>query len=184
MKDEISALLDSDLDDASSAAVVDALRRDPMSRKRWGTYCLIGDVMRGDNLGSPDFASRVMEQVRNEPTLLAPAAIDRSGSESKQSWVNLMPIAASVMGVLAVGWVAMAMFPKDDMGVSIATAVARAPGFEQAGFQNALTAPFDQTDPHRKYVFVHQAMNGGGPIPGALQYVRTVSADIAGDVRR
>ncbi len=184
MKDEISALLDSDLDDASATVVVDSLRRDPALRERWNTYCLIGDVMRGDNMGRPDFAASVMEQIRDEPTLLAPAAMERSESGSSRGPANLMPIAASVMGVLAVGWVAMSMFPKVDDGVSIAATVARAPIIEQVGIQTASAVVADQSDPHRKYVFVHQAMNGGGPIPGALQYVRTVSADIAGEIRR
>lgn len=184
MKDEISALFDSDLDDSSATVVVDALRRDPALRERWNTYCLIGDVMRGDNRGRPDFAASVMEQIREEPTLLAPAAMDRSEPGSSRSLAKLMPIAASVMGVLAVGWVAMSMFPKVDDGVSIAASVARAPIIEQVGMQAASAVLSDQSDPHRKYVFVHQAMNGGGPIPGALQYVRTVSADVAGEIRR
>lgn len=182
MKDQLSALLDGDLDDSSSGAVFDSLRRDPAMRERWSTYCLIGDTIRGESAGSVDLSARVMEQIRVEPTLLAPAAIERQAGERGGRRPSLMSIAASVMGVVAVGWVAMSVYPEVDSGVGVASA--RLQAVEPVGLQASVLASFDQSDPHRKYVFVHQAMNGGGPIPGALQYVRTVSTDSAGDLGR
>ncbi|MGL1834973.1 sigma-E factor negative regulatory protein [Rhodocyclaceae bacterium SMB388] len=184
MKDQLSALLDGDLDDSSSGAVFDSLRRDPAMRERWSAYCLIGDTIRGESAGSVDLSARVMEQIRTEPTLLAPAAIERQAGERGGRKSSLMSIAASVMGVVAVGWVAMSLYPKVDSGVGTVAASARLQAVEPVGLQTSVPAGVDQSDPHRKYLFVHQAMNGGGPIPGALQYVRTVSADIAGDIRR
>jgi sigma-E factor negative regulatory protein RseA len=187
MKDELSALLDNDLDDDASSRALDALRRDPDLRARWGAYCLIGDVLRGERGGSADFTSRVMAQVRAEPTVLAPkaSAVD-AVSESARAGGALQPlfaVAASVMGVAAVGWVAMSMLGGEDTLPVIAGIEPAVQFVEQVALPASVAGLAQQSDPHRKYVFVHQAMNGGGPIPGAVQYVRTVSADL-GDVRR
>lgn len=184
MKDELSALLDDNLDDYASGHVCDSLRRDPDLRSRWQAYCLIGDSLRGDLGGSPDFAERVMQQIRSEPTLLAPAASAEVSARARSLWHSVMPLAASVMGVAAVGWVAMSMYATSDDSALIAASAAGAQVVEQVARQNVTTAADNRADSHRKYLFVHQAMNGGGPIPGAIQYVRTVSADVGGDVRR
>lgn len=185
MKDELSALLDNDLDDGASSRALDALRRDPELRARWQGYCLIGDVLRGERDGSTDFTSRVMSEIRAEPTVLAPRAsgVDNDTARTGGAMQSLFAVAASVMGVAAVGWVAVSMLGGQDslpVSASIEPAVQLV---EQVALPSSVVAVSQQTDPHRKYVFVHQAMNGGGPIPGALQYVRTVSADL-GDVRR
>ena len=185
MKDELSALLDNDLDEATSARALDAVRRDPEQRDRWHTYCVIGDVLRGEREGSMDFTSRVMAEIRSEPTLLAPAARPEPAGRlaSNGALQPLFAIAASVMGVAAVGWVAMSMLGNDQGSASIASLEPSVQFVEQVVLQTPVLAVSDETDPHRKFVFVHQAMSGGGPIPGALQYVRTVSADL-GDLRR
>lgn len=184
MKDELSALLDDNLDDFASGRVCDSLRRDPELRSRWRDYCLIGDSLRGDIVGAPDFSERVMQQIRSEPTLLAPVASAQVSERARDLWHSVMPLAASVMGVAAVGWVAMSMYASSDDSALMAASAARAQAVEQVARQSLTIVNDDRADSHQKYLFVHQAMNGGGPIPGAIQYVRTVSADVAGDSRR
>lgn len=184
MKDELSALLDDNLDGFSAGQVCDSLRKDPNLRARWHAYCLIGDSLRGDAGDSPDFSERVMQQVRNEPTLLAPVAPVQVSPRTRTVWHSLMPVAASVMGVAAVGWVAMSMYATADDATLVAASTARIEAVGQVAMQNLPLATDDRAASHHKYLFVHQSMSGGGPIPGAVQYVRTVSADIAGDVRR
>lgn len=185
MKDELSALLDNDLDDDASSRALDALRRVPDLRARWGAYCLIGDVLRGERGGSTDFTSRVMAEIRAEPTVLAPgvSAVDADGARAGGALQPLFAVAASIMGVAAVGWVAMSMLGGQDTRPVIAGIEPAVQFVEQVALPSSVVALTQQSDPHRKYVFVHQAMNGGGPIPGAVQYVRTVSADL-GDARR
>ncbi len=175
MKDKLSTLLDGSLDEHSMAVVFDSLRRDPAARDDWNTWCLIGDVLRGEQGGSPDFVARVMAEVEQEPVVFAPA--QAAGSAGRRSmWQAVMPLAASVMGVAAVGWVAHTLSAQDAARVEVAAApvvqlAERSPNVVE--FRQAAQAL--QGDPHREYVFVHQAMTGGGPIPGAVQYVRTVS---------
>lgn len=184
MKDELSALLDDELDPDAGARAVEAMRRDPALRLRWGNYCLIGDVIRGEPVGSIDFAERVMASVRAEPTVLAPAASPREEQGTTAAKLqSAFAVAASVMGVAAVGWVAMSMLGGDDTLPATASLEAPVQVAEPFAVPAAALAASQWADPHRKYVFVHQAMNGGGPIPGAVQYVRTVSVDL-GDARR
>lgn len=184
MKDELSALLDDNLDDFASGHVCDSLRRDPKLRSRWHEYCLIGDFLRGDLVGGRDLSEGVMQQIRSEPTLLAPVESAKASERTLSLWHSVMPLAASLMGVAAVGWVAMSMYATSDDSALLAASAARAQAVEQVALQNRTTVVDDRADSHRKYLFAHQAMNGGGPIPGAIQYVRTVSTEVAGDVRR
>ena len=186
MKDKLSALIDGDLDENTMRPVFDGLRRDDLLRKDWEAYCLIGDVIRGDQVGSVDFVGRVMSRLDAEPTLLAPAA-SAVVSARRTAWQALMPIAASVMGVAAVGLVAATLYSQDAAAPSAAVALQRiaAQPLLASSVQSSVLATRTQVqadDPMREYVFAHQGVSGG-PMPAAVQYVRTVSAQSEG-VRR
>jgi len=93
MKDKLSTLLDGSLDEESMAAMFDLLKRDPSARREWDTWCLIGDVLRGEQGGSPDFVARVMDAVEREPVVFAPARA--AASEARRSvWRAMLPVAA------------------------------------------------------------------------------------------
>ncbi|MFN3986552.1 MAG: sigma-E factor negative regulatory protein [Rhodocyclaceae bacterium] len=181
MNDKVSALLDGDLDDHACARLLDGMRTDPSLRRQWDAYCLIGDALRGEHAQAGDFAARVMAGLDSEPTVLAPA-VSVQARERRGLARALMPVAASVMGVLAVGWVAFTLSSQPQTGVPMASVAPR-----MTPEPMPVTARANPTetrdDAHREFVFVHQAMSGGGPIPGVVQYVRTVS-DNRGDVRR
>ncbi len=183
MKDELSALLDGDLDEASARPVFDAMKRDPVLQSRWNAYCLIGDALRGET-GSPgDLSARVMERIREEPTVLAPVRGD-SAANATGAWGKVMPLAASVMGVAAVGLVAFSLYSPSEPVAQNVVIAQPAQAVELASVRaQAPVASLERDDAHRKFVFVHQSMSGGGPIPGAVQYVRTVS-ESRGDLRR
>lgn len=183
MKDELSAFLDGDLDEESSRQVLDSISRDAKLRDRFGTYTLIGDVLRGDVSGTPDFAARVMAGLSDEPTVLAPPPARAPARREGGLLKSVMPLAASLMGVAAVGWVAYTLFPQAEIGSSIAAAPPAPSQVAEVAAQGSTVRMTERDDPHRKYVFVHQAMSGGGPISGAVQYVRTVS-DVRGDAHR
>lgn len=184
MKDELSAFLDDDLDEDTSCQVLDSISRDAKLRNRFGTYTLIGDVLRGDVAGRPDFTARVMAALSDEPTILAPPPPRVAEPRERGFLQSVMPLAASLMGVAAVGWVAYTLFPQTEISTSIASAPVISRVAELSGVQQGGTLRMtERDDPHRKYVFVHQAMSGGGPISGAVQYVRTVS-DTRGDAHR
>lgn len=184
MKDQLSAFLDGALDEEASGQVLDSIGRDTTLQDRFATYTLIGDVLRGDVAGAPDFSARVMASLSEEPTVLAPSARRAAPNRDGGFLHSVMPLAASVMGVAAVGWVAYTLFPQAEIGNSIATAPTTSQVAEVTRVtQDNTVRMTERDDPHRKYVFVHQAMSGGGPISGAVQYVRTVS-DTRGDAHQ
>lgn len=174
MKDKLSALLDGDLDEQSARPVFDSLRRDASLRRDWDAYCTIGDVLRGEGAGSPDMLKRVMATIEVEPTLLAPQPRTEETASGSRAWRALMPIAASVMGVAAVGLVASSIYSGSEPVAQVASVVERAHIADSAPVR-PVAVTVDVEDPHREYVFAHQAMTGGGPIPGAVQYIRSVS---------
>lgn len=179
MKDRLSALLDGDLDAHAMHPVLEGLRRDPKLRKDWDAYCLIGDVLRGERHATSGFVGRVMAELDTEPTVLAPGSSPADAAAQQRAWQSMMPIAASVMGVAAVGLVAATLYSQD-AGVAPKVAAQRIsapPVVASAG-----TMPVDRRalkvvgdDPHREYVFAHQGVSGGGPMPAAVQYVRIIS---------
>ena len=182
MKDKLSALLDGDLDQQFTGAVLDSIRRDRSLRVDWDAYCAIGDVIRGDRDGAPGFVGRVMASIDQQPTLLAPLKPDRHSATQRAAWRKLMPLAASVMGVAAVGLVASTLYGGAESGAQLAAAP-RIPVTESVPVSVRTASPAPSIDPHREYLFAHQAMTGGGPISGAIQHVRAVS-DVRQDSAR
>ncbi|SEF39858.1 sigma-E factor negative regulatory protein [Thauera chlorobenzoica] len=173
MKDTVSALLDDELEDHAIHPVFEKLRRDPDLRKDWDAYCMIGDALRGEHDCLPGFVERVMANLDAEPVVFSPA-VASAGPARRTAWQSMLPIAASVMGVAAVGLVAATLYSRDDIAVARLAAVsAPAPVTKIAAGQGALPRTGD--DPLREYVFAHQGISGGGPVPAGLQYVRTVS---------
>lgn len=179
MNDKISALLDGDLDVHSSKVVLDSMRNQPGLRASWDEYCLIGDLLRAERSGSVDFTARVMAGLEAEPTVLAPV---RKPDGNDWGWVrSLLPIAASVMGVAVVGWVALSVTAQPQGSITLADTgnIVRVQSVVPA--QAVVRA--QPLDPRLEYVLMHQATTGGGPLSGAMQYVRTVS-DTQGDLPR
>lgn len=101
MKDQISALMDEELDPAASQHLFVALKKDEKLLECWSTYHLIGDQMRGTGELSEDFYGRLMQRLDDEPVVLAP----KRKISIKQH--PLMSVAASVAAVMVVGWMLM-----------------------------------------------------------------------------
>ena len=115
MKDQISALMDDDLDADAAGHLFKALDGDGELARCWSTYHLIGDAMRGEHLLRPDFHQRLMRQIDAEPTVLAPV---HKKSHKPAFW---MSAAASVAAVMFVGWMAFqqpARSPSNDLAAA------------------------------------------------------------------
>lgn len=191
MKDKLSALLDGDLDEPSSRTALNALRSDRSLRQDWDMYCLIGDVLRRDNCQMPGFTDRVMARIDSIDTSASfvvntdPARSGRQTANQRRFWRLAMPLAASVMGVAAVGLVLQTLHGQPAAPVSVANAPVSAP-LQMAADSSAVTTAsmpvIDRDALNREFVFMHQSTTGGGPISGVVKYVRTVS-DMPGDAR-
>ena len=175
MKEKLSAMFDGDVDEVTARVLFNRLKCDAAFRDDWDTYCLLGDVIR-HGVPPPDmegFTARVMARLEDEPILFLPRRKEHEehGGVHRFLHSRLTQIAASVMGVLAVGGVVVAL-----------SGGAGSPGGPVAPIEVAKVATKPQAAlVHRapgsaRYDFLvaHQSM-AGGPMPAAVQYVRTVS---------
>ena len=111
MKDQLSALIDGELDIASAEHVIKAAKSGGELKNCWAHYHLIGDVMRNELHSSHDFSARVMSALENEPIVFAPNAnkdvkTDTSAEAASKASLNngkVWSIAASVAAVMFVG---------------------------------------------------------------------------------
>ncbi len=170
MKERLSAVMDGDPAMDRTEDVLARLGTDSELRECWQTYCLIGDAMRGEGSGAGGLVDRVMGALDDDPTVLAP--VRRRAAEKASLAQRLLPLAASLMGVAAVGWIASSIGTTDKATEPRAVqAVAQVVSSVPVRSSTAVAA----VDPHREYVFVHQAASRNSPLPGVAQYVRSVS---------
>jgi len=112
MNEDISRLMDGELDDAALGRVVEATRTSPhadsapQALATWVTYHAIGDSLRGARAVLPGFSARFARALASEPTVLAPAP-RRAGFAQPGTWA--WGIAATLAAVTVVGWTAFAM---------------------------------------------------------------------------
>jgi sigma-E factor negative regulatory protein RseA len=179
MEEKLSAMLDGDVDDAVALALFKRLKNDKTLRDDWDAYCLLGDAIRGDvslDGGHPDdgFVARVMSRLDDEPTILAPQRREHGVPHGSSSlWHRLLPVAASVMGVLAVGGVVATLSSGGGGEPPLEVAqVMEIPSVAAPDVAPVVARTAELT--RRDYMVAHQAV-AGGPMPAAVHYVRTVS---------
>lgn len=102
MKEQISALIDGELDENQARGVFDALDGSAALRDEWRCYSLIGDCLRGEAVGA-DLSSAVMARLQDEPTVLAPVAKRRGISRVQRP----LAMAAAVTAVAMVAWASL-----------------------------------------------------------------------------
>lgn len=185
MKEGLSALVDDALDEESAVALFHKLRSDSEALRAWHTYHLIGDSIRGDAVMQVDLVEKVMARLEVEPAILAPRPRP-TGVKSRLRWA--LPLAASVMGVGAVAWVAQSLnrqavpaetlarlVPPPSASISTTPAAASLASAEVARPPDSGRAVPVQASFVREYLVAHQAYSPGARMGGMAQYVRTVS---------
>lgn len=100
MKEQLSALMDGEIDLESHPHLYLALRNGEEAMECWATWHLIGDVMRGDPVMRTDMSARVMQALADEPVILAP----RRRLRDWMSADHAVPLAATAAAVAFVGW--------------------------------------------------------------------------------
>jgi sigma-E factor negative regulatory protein RseA len=185
MKADLSALMDDALDESEVASALDGLAREPALREDWELYHLIGDSLRQGTEPwpelAPDFSARVMAALDDEPTVLAPRASQRAPRSSPLRLV--LPLAASVIGVGAVAWVAHTL-PLAGAGAVVAlqmvptqvTLASSAPGPVAGVGRSVQTVSFSEpvrVQPMaqmREYVVAHEGYSPWVAVQGAARY--------------
>ncbi len=162
MGEDISRLMDGELDDGEADAVCGRLRQ-PDGKAIWVCYHVIGDALRGGGGSSPGFAERFAARLAAEPTVLAP----RVGHGRPLPFV--WAAAAAIAAVAVVGWVALTTLD----GPSAAIAKAREAGAVRAAQVRPPSVPVDYLQAHQEYSPTAQ-IQGVGP---NLRAVSAATAD-------
>lgn len=101
MNEEISQLIDNELDPHQRKALLERISKDDAARKSWKCYHLIGDVIRHDvSSTGNDLAASIRNNLEKEPTVLAPLSVKASSSTAKTNiWkpVGIFSVAASLV---------------------------------------------------------------------------------------
>ncbi len=183
MKNDLSSLIDGELDEASQQTLLLALREDSALRAAWSEYQLIGDAIRRTPHLEIDLTARIISELAHEPTVLAPATqasrlqSRQAESESAASrWIQgAMRVAAAVSGVAVVGWLALNTPSATDEKPTLAS---RSPAIQLAS--SAPTPPrdeaADQAEHMQPYLMAHQTYSPGNRFDGGAGYVRTVAS--------
>lgn len=155
MREQISALVDNELDAAEQAATLAALENDPELKQWWNECHLVGDLHQQEPVLSSDFMNRFSQRLEAEPTVFAPAAMRKKAQEHKpaRTWVALTA-AASVLMVSTAAWLSYRSDTPTVMQVSGTLAAAPAS---------------NEVSP---YLLAHQELSGN---PGARDLLLTAS---------
>jgi sigma-E factor negative regulatory protein RseA len=152
MKEQISALMDDELDVTSSQHLFTALNSDSRLKECWSDYHLIGDLMRGNDCLSSDFHARLMQKLEQEPTVLAPRNL--LGRIVKPSF--MLSAGSAVAAVAFVGWVVWSQQRIESPEQAVTTTVA----------QNSVSP-----EAMNSYLLAHQEFSSSGDMQAA-SYVR------------
>ncbi|AOF81938.1 hypothetical protein BSY238_3424 [Methyloversatilis sp. RAC08] len=174
MKENLSALIDNELEDRQAQQVLDRLHADGDLRDEFALQVAVGDALRGDiGLGAA-FTASVMSRLDDEPTVLAPVTHRSAAAGPRRMW---MSAAAAVSGVALVSWLGLDLMPAGAPVQMAATTSA-------AGYAPQVRASVANNDaPLRAYLVAHHGYSPTGSMQGVALYARGVS-DVSADDRR
>ena len=173
--EQLSSLVDGELDRERAAALIDALCRDTDLQRRWAELQLVGDALRSSEVAAchvEGFCVRVNSALAAEPTILAPLA---TRTALRRFVMPGMAIAASVA---ALAFIAVPLLRNP-----APTVTAQRPDAAPAPVvaQNEAPASVDAKVPAaianaralEPYFAAHRELTGGTPLPRATAYLRT-----------
>jgi sigma-E factor negative regulatory protein RseA len=171
MKEQISALMDGELETAAAARAIDSLESAPEALDTWRTYHLISDAMRGTPLLPAGFAASVRERLAAEPTVLAP----RRPRRDSPTWTRVPAAAAAGLAAFGlVGYLAFGLEP----GGAPAQPMAQAPDAAQAQRAAAKPTLIPLPVATPDYLLAHQGFSPRISLQGMAPYARTVSDQV------
>ncbi|HSS46436.1 MAG TPA: sigma-E factor negative regulatory protein [Burkholderiales bacterium] len=166
MKQDISGLMDGELDPDAATAVIARLKHEEDLKNAWADYHLIGDALRQDATLFLGFSERLSEKLGHEPAILAP----RRTLAQKVKFTALS-VAASLAAVAMVGWVVLQNYtdkPKENLAATQPTSA-------QAMLASLPRYPFNSNV--NEYLLAHQEFSPSTTMQGVVSYARTVSGE-------
>ena len=164
--DQISALMDDELDAHEAELELARLKTDAERRSRWDVFHLVGDALRGEPVLSTRFGEAITRRLAEEPTVLAPR---RTKSDLRRMTTYAMSAAASVSAVALVAWVALAPQPQENLALKAEPAAAR---IEPA--RELASVPSDGR--MNEYLLAHESFSPSTALQGLAPYIRSVTA--------
>jgi negative regulator of sigma E activity len=162
MNENISRLMDGELDDVEFERCCDELKADG-ALQAWVCYHMIGDHLRGAHGLAPGFAARFAAALAAEPTVLAPARrTQRTAQPATFAWA----VAATLAAVTVVGWTAFSMVEVPPNAIAKAR--------EAASVRAAQVKP--PADVPADYLIAHQEYSPATVIQGGGSYMRAVAS--------
>ena len=158
MKQEISALMDGELFEDEADGLLDRVKRDPVIRKDWEIYHLLGDVLRQPEHIHCGLSARVRVRMQDEPVILAP----RGRAVKQKVRAFALSAAASLLAVGVVAWMSLQISPE------------AAP---QMAMQQTDIRPVNLQIQSRSndYLMAHQEFSPSTDMNGGASYIHTVS---------
>jgi sigma-E factor negative regulatory protein RseA len=192
--EDLSALMDGELEASSVAAACRAWRDDAEVRREWHAYHLIGDVMRSEDLVSGEahdagFLAALRQRLAEEPVVLAPAPMVTQApvaARARRSWKTPAAVAAGfavVAGTLVVTQMTLrdpvdatlAQAPSPVPAVALADRAASATGEPQNVVLNGQIVRDARLD---EYLAAHKKF-GGSSLPGGPSgFLRNASVEV------
>jgi sigma-E factor negative regulatory protein RseA len=164
--EQISALIDGELQSDDAGRELSRVKQDPDLRDTWDTYHLIGDALRGGSVLSIGLDRRLAERLASEPTVVAPQR--RATRRIPTAVSYALSAAASLCAVAAVAWVALSGTGEPQPGIAQAPAVANvAPVVATTATPEAVRT--------NDYLLAHQGVSPSTALQGVAPYVRTVT---------
>lgn len=179
MKEQLSALVDNELDELEEHRVLAALKGDPALRNIWERYHLVRAALHQDLevVVAHDLAERVAQRIAAEPS--AAAVFQR---HHINRLIGTLAIAASVAAIAIVG----VQWLQQPTPMPILTLATNTPASKAAPapvqVSNSGTTHWDTKDPEAEnalnaYLVEHGEFASTAGIGGMMPYVRAVSYD-------
>jgi sigma-E factor negative regulatory protein RseA len=194
--EQISALMDGELEHDEAAGLVPVLKQRVDLREAWSSYHLIGEALRGERCGDCAVVSRVAARLAQEPTVLAPRKARSQQRRNARRWA--LPGLAAAAAVATVTWMTVQV-QESPLAPPLASSAGGLPGgfvvmptlatgagtpiaeLIPAGF-----APAPQPAPQiqlsarelHPYLMAHQPFSPSTAIQGLAPYVRTVTSPV------
>ncbi len=169
MTQEISSLMDGELDTQASDRAIRDCCGSPEGKQAWENYHLIGEAIRGNAYHRFDVSAAVMREIEKGPTVLAPSAIKPKPRPIHSFGRVGLAAAASVATIGIVGWIGM----QGMQGTSQAPVVA-----QTGGVTVVTNAPVElakhQPEPTYAAIEVNDYLAAHRQVPSPDQY-RTVA---------
>jgi negative regulator of sigma E activity len=175
---QLSSLLDGEVDDNTCRSLLERLRRDGEAGRDWELLNCVGDAMRSSDVAAwhrPGFVSRVSAALEKEPTVLAPAALPRTGL---RRW--MLPgagVAAAAAVLLAIG------LPRGQFASPVDLASSAPASLQVRAAAPAGPMQVDRSPVLERYLAAHRELADPTVMPFSTPYVRTSGAILSQENR-